>query len=145
MALSSSGLGRGPLTAETRVRFPYALLWKFGWVAETSSLLNCRTGNRSGGSNPPASATRLKEGIQLNLHSRSQSTVYQLITVLFSYIFVSRWRPSSIGWQSYLSQFLLQFLLQKFCCHKNVAENLRWIPSWILCYRKWPRIFGKKM
>ena len=45
---------------------------KFGWVAETSSLLNCRTGNRSGGSNPPASATRLKEGIQLNLHSRSQ-------------------------------------------------------------------------
>ena len=33
MALSSSGLGRGPLTAETRVRFPYALpklYWKFG-------------------------------------------------------------------------------------------------------------------
>ena len=30
--------------------------WKFGWVAETSSLLNCRTGNRTGGSNPPASA-----------------------------------------------------------------------------------------
>ena len=29
---------------------------KFGWVAETSSLLNCRTGNRTGGSNPPASA-----------------------------------------------------------------------------------------
>ena len=25
-------------------------------MAETSSLLNCRTGNRTGGSNPPASA-----------------------------------------------------------------------------------------
>ena len=30
--------------------------WKFGWVAETTSLLNWRTGNRTGGSNPPASA-----------------------------------------------------------------------------------------
>ena len=29
---------------------------KFGWVAETSSLLNCRAGYRTGGSNPPASA-----------------------------------------------------------------------------------------
>ena len=29
---------------------------KFGWVAETTSLLNWRTGNRTGGSNPPASA-----------------------------------------------------------------------------------------
>ena len=26
-------------------------------MAETSSLLNCRAGNRTGGSNPPASAT----------------------------------------------------------------------------------------
>ena len=31
---------------------------KCGWVAETNSLLNCRTGNRTGGSNPPASAVR---------------------------------------------------------------------------------------
>ena len=30
--------------------------WKCGWVAETTSLLNWRTGNRTGGSNPPASA-----------------------------------------------------------------------------------------
>ena len=28
-------------------------------MAETSSLLNCRTGNRTGGSNPPASANLL--------------------------------------------------------------------------------------
>ena len=31
---------------------------KCGWVAETNSLLNCRTGNRTGGSNPPASAVK---------------------------------------------------------------------------------------
>ena len=31
---------------------------KFGWVAETTSLLNWRTGNRTGGSNPPASAKK---------------------------------------------------------------------------------------
>ena len=31
---------------------------KDGWVAETSSLLNCRTGSRTGGSNPPPSAPR---------------------------------------------------------------------------------------
>ena len=31
--------------------------WKLGWVAETTSLLNWRTGNRTGGSNPPASAS----------------------------------------------------------------------------------------
>ena len=36
-------------------------VWKFGWVAETSSLLNCRTGNRTGGSNPPASAVLLSK------------------------------------------------------------------------------------
>ena len=29
---------------------------EMGGVAETSSLLNCRTGNRVGGSNPPLSA-----------------------------------------------------------------------------------------
>ena len=33
-------------------------IWKDGWVAETSSLLNCRTGSRTGGSNPPPSAPR---------------------------------------------------------------------------------------
>ena len=27
-------------------------------MAETNSLLNCRTGNRTGGSNPPASAVK---------------------------------------------------------------------------------------
>ena len=36
------------------------LLRKFGWVAETTSLLNWRTGNRTGGSNPPASARNWK-------------------------------------------------------------------------------------
>ena len=37
-------------------------------MAETSSLLNCRTGNRSGGSNPPASAVVMNDGrvAQLN-------------------------------------------------------------------------------
>ena len=34
-------------------------------MAETSSLLNCRTGSRTGGSNPPPSAT---EGISLKTH-----------------------------------------------------------------------------
>ena len=34
MALSSSGLGRGPLTAETRVRFPYALQSFIGSLGE---------------------------------------------------------------------------------------------------------------
>lgn len=29
-------------------------------MAETSSLLNCRTGNRTGGSNPPLSAARIR-------------------------------------------------------------------------------------
>ena len=82
------------------MRYP---IWKFGWVAETSSLLNCRTGNRTGGSNPPASAERFFEGFQFSLHSRSQSTVYQLITVLFSYIFVYGWSPFCIGWQSLFS------------------------------------------
>ena len=33
---------------------------KFGWVAETSSLLNCRTGNRTTSSNLVASAKTLK-------------------------------------------------------------------------------------
>ena len=31
-----------------------------GWVADTSSLLNCRTGNCTGGSNPPLSAVSWK-------------------------------------------------------------------------------------
>ena len=33
-------------------------LWWDGWVAETTSLLNWRTGNRTGGSNPPLTAER---------------------------------------------------------------------------------------
>ena len=32
-----------------------------GWVAETNSLLNCRTGNRTGGSNPPFSANAVNQ------------------------------------------------------------------------------------
>ena len=32
--------------------------WKVGWVAETTSLLNWRTGYRTGGSNPPPSASK---------------------------------------------------------------------------------------
>ena len=34
-----------------------------GWVADTSSLLNCRTGNCTGGSNPPLSAVFWRSGI----------------------------------------------------------------------------------
>ena len=37
-----------------------AKVWKDGWVAETSSLLNCRTCKRTGGSNPPSSTTENK-------------------------------------------------------------------------------------
>ena len=36
---------------------------KDGWVAETNSLLNCRTGNCTGGSNPPPSAEKNLQGI----------------------------------------------------------------------------------
>ena len=39
---------------------------KDGWVAETNSLLNCRTGNRTGGSNPPPSAKE-KEDATMNM------------------------------------------------------------------------------
>ena len=35
---------------------------KGGWVAETNSLLNCRTGNCTGGSNPPSSAKKAPDG-----------------------------------------------------------------------------------
>ena len=36
--------------------------WWGGWVAETSSLLNCRTRKGSGGSNPPLTAKEEKAG-----------------------------------------------------------------------------------
>ena len=42
--------------------------WKFGWVAETSSLLNCRAGNRTGGSNPPPSASWLQKMYRWSIH-----------------------------------------------------------------------------
>ena len=88
MALSSSGLGRGPLTAETRVRFPYALpFWKFGWVAETSSLLNCRTGYRTGGSNPPACAERLIK------HCSQLAIVLFLYLIQRYFILQASWTP----------------------------------------------------
>ena len=48
--------------------------WKFGWVAETSSLLNCRTGNRTGGSNPPASATVDNQRWSVHLTVRIQDS-----------------------------------------------------------------------
>ena len=37
---------------------------KDGWVAETNSLLNCRTGNRTGGSNPPLTAQQQKKALK---------------------------------------------------------------------------------
>ncbi len=62
------------------------------------------------GFRPPASATRLKEGIQLNLHSRSQSTVYQLITVLFRiFLFQDEGHPASVG-----SHILVNFCYKLF-------------------------------
>ena len=57
-------------------------VWKFGWVAETTSLLNWRTGNRTGGSNPPASA----EKGSANLISQSLFCVLSHLSVRCRFI-----------------------------------------------------------
>lgn len=112
-------------------------IWQFCYKNATErSLDKCKTNwyteLKLKGSSSPASAKRLKEGIQLNLHSKSQSAVYQSITVLLC-IFVSKWRPSSIGWQSYLGQFLLQIILLTYFQFQN------WNRCSLQSYSRWQR------
>ena len=57
---------------------------KFGWVAETTSLLNWRTGNRTGGSNPPASAKALQVSCKaFVLYMPKSKIIYTKIRIQF--------------------------------------------------------------
>ena len=61
---SSRIISRYPINVPTyKEKEEMRLKRKFGWVAETTSLLNWRTGNRTGGSNPPASADFLLQNM----------------------------------------------------------------------------------
>lgn len=51
----------------------------------------------------------------------------------FLCIFVSKWRPSSIGWQSYLGQFLLQIILLTYFQFQN------WNRCSLQSYSRWQR------
>ena len=73
-------------------------IWQFCYKNATErSLDKCKTNwyteLKLKGSSSPASAERFFEGFQFSLHSRSQSTVYQLITVLFFVYFCLRVKP----------------------------------------------------
>ena len=56
---------------------------KCGWVAETNSLLNCRTGNRTGGSNPPASALSTLAETSQPVQQNSKCLNSQWVKALF--------------------------------------------------------------
>ena len=109
------------LTAFEKKHISDTALRKGGWVAETNSLLNCRTGNCTGGSNPPSSAKDTRCLVSFLLEG----------CLTPGREFLSRQRPRTII--AYLGRSLERLLPWQFSNPPSSAKDTR---TWCLfCWR----------
>ena len=78
-------------------------------MAETSSLLNCRAGYRTGGSNPPASASVLKHAAR-ELHKKAKWWIHLMVRIQDS----QSWHRGSIPLSTTLHRTNKRKLLMSF-------------------------------